>query len=150
CLAILNWFVASVAQEKLVETKEGVRPPEPPIEYSARVWQTDDGLPHNLVRAIAQTPDGYLWVGTKVALARFDGIRFTLFDDRNTPALKYPNITSLSVDAEGTLWIGTFGGGLVRLKDGLFTRYTSTNGLIEDRVSSLCTGKDGSVWVGTT
>ncbi len=149
-LAAFAWCLNGAGQEAPAEIKGAVHPPEPPIEYGARVWQTDDGLPHNLVRSIAQTRDGYLWVGTKVALARFDGIHFTLFDERNTPALKFPNITALCLDREGTLWIGTFGGGLVRLKDGIFTGYSSINGLIADHVSSLCTGKDGTVWIGTT
>src|ERR1051326_4200794 len=60
----------------------------PLSEYTVRSWQTDEGLPHNLVRAITQTPDGYLWVGTRVGLAQFDGIHFTVFDSHNTPALK--------------------------------------------------------------
>ena len=45
--------------------------------YRVRVWQTDDGLPQNSVHAIAQSEDGYLWVGTHEGLARFDGVRFT-------------------------------------------------------------------------
>ena len=90
---------------------------QPVFPYTSRTWQTEDGLPHNVVQALAQTPDGYLWVGTPSGLARFDGVRFTPFDARNTPALKNAAITSLCVDRAGTLWIGTREG-LVRLKDG--------------------------------
>ena len=56
-------------------------------QYVHRVWQTEHGLPQNTVFAIAQTPDGYLWVGTQEGLGRFDGVRFTIFDPTNTPAL---------------------------------------------------------------
>src|SRR5581483_2358805 len=50
---------------------------EPGAEYSTRTWQVEDGLPNNFVSAITQSPDGYLWVGTREGLARFDGMRFT-------------------------------------------------------------------------
>ena len=53
---------------------------QPVFPYTSRTWQTEDGLPHNVVQAIAQTPDGYLWVGTPSGLARFDGVHFTTFD----------------------------------------------------------------------
>ena len=43
--------------------------------YDLRVWQTDEGLPQNSVTAIAQSADGFLWVGTRAGLARFDGVR---------------------------------------------------------------------------
>ena len=48
------------------------------MPYSVKVWQTDEGLPHNSVWALAQASDGYLWVGTQQGLARFDGVRFTV------------------------------------------------------------------------
>ena len=56
-----------------------------PIPYSVRIWQTDEGLPQNSVHAIAQTRDGYLWVGTREGLARFDGVRFTVVDEAAAP-----------------------------------------------------------------
>jgi len=119
-------------------------------EYTSRAWQTDEGLPHNLVRAIAQTPDGYLWLGTRLGLARFDGIHFTCFDSRNTPALGSPNISALAVARDGSLWIGTYGGGFVHLKDGIFSHVGRTNGLVGDQLSALVLSQDGSLWIGTT
>jgi ligand-binding sensor domain-containing protein/signal transduction histidine kinase len=122
----------------------------PPSDYTSRAWQTDEGLPHNLVRAITQTSDGYLWVGTRLGLARFDGLHFTTFNSKNTPALKNSNISALCVDRDGSLWIGTFGGGLVHLKEGVFSHYGQTNGLAGDEASVLCAARDGTVWLGTT
>jgi ligand-binding sensor domain-containing protein/signal transduction histidine kinase len=119
-------------------------------EYTSRSWQTDEGLPHNLVRSITQTPDGYLWVGTRLGLARFDGIHFTCFNSKNTPALRNHNVSALAVGLDGSLWIGTYGGGLVHLKDGVFTRLSETNGLVGNELSSLYAAKDGSLWIGTT
>src|SRR6266568_3953757 len=121
-----------------------------PAAYASRSWQTDEGLPNNLVRAITQTPDGYLWIGTRLGLARFDGVHFTAFDARNTPALKNPNISALCVDGRGSLWIGTYGDGMMRLEDGTFSHYSSTNGLAGDELSVLYCARDGSLWIGTT
>lgn len=74
--------------------------------YSIRVWQTESGLPQNSVTAIAQDREGYLWLGTYDGLARFDGVRFVVFDGLNTPALENGRITSLFAARDGTLWIG--------------------------------------------
>ena len=51
--------------------------------YFTRTWQVEQGLPQNKVTAAVQTRDGYLWAGTYNGLARFDGVRFTVFDDNN-------------------------------------------------------------------
>ena len=47
--------------------------------FLARSWQSEDGLPSNVVRTVAQAADGYLWVGTAEGVVRFDGQRFTGF-----------------------------------------------------------------------
>jgi streptogramin lyase len=75
-------------------------------EYLVHVWQTDKGLPQNWVSSIVQTPDGYLWVGTRYGgLARFDGVRFVPFNQQNTPELKDVQVEHLDVDETGRLWI---------------------------------------------
>ena len=56
--------------------------------YQQFVWQTQHGLPQNSVNAIVRTRDGYLWLGTFEGAARFDGVRFTTFDNSNTPAIR--------------------------------------------------------------
>lgn len=85
---------------------EVLLPPQTSGESLIHVWQTDDGLPQNWVSSIAQTPDGYLWIGTRYGgLARFDGVRFVPFNPQNTPELKDVQVEHLSVDETGTLWI---------------------------------------------
>ena len=91
-------------------------------EYLTDVWTADDGLPDSSVTAIAQTPDGYLWVGTYNGLVRFDGVRFVTFDPANTPALAHARVRKLSVDDQGTLWINTFDGSMTALRHGIFSR----------------------------
>src|SRR5258705_12883503 len=64
-------------------------------QYGHDVWQLEQGLPQNSVDAIAQTDDGFLWVATEEGFARFDGIRFTVFNRNNTKELKDKVIRAL-------------------------------------------------------
>jgi ligand-binding sensor domain-containing protein/signal transduction histidine kinase len=91
-----------------------------PVDYLMDVWDTENGLPSSTVTAIAQTPDGYLWVGTYNGLARFDGARFVTFDPVSTTALTQARVQGLFLDASGTLWINTFRGGLTSYRAGVF------------------------------
>ncbi len=118
-------------------------------QYMLTVWQTDQGLPQNSVFAIHQTRDGYLWMGTEEGLVRFDGVRFTIFDKRNTPAIRHNWIQSLLETSDGSLWIGIVGGGLARYKDGTFSNYSTNDGLPNDFVWDLADGGDGSFWIAT-
>ena len=120
------------------------------FQYTSRIWQIGEGLPDNLVQAIAQTEDGYLWVGTREGLARFDGVDFTVYDAKNTPELKNSSITALCADRAGAFWIGTDGGGVVRLKDGKFVAFGRDEGLAGDNVRVIYQDKGGSIWIGTT
>ena len=70
------------------------------------------------VQAIAQTPDGYLWVGTAAGLLRFDGVRTVAWTELGYPPLPAPNVTSLLAAGDRTLWIGTVER-LVRWRAGL-------------------------------
>jgi len=90
-------------------------------DYTILNWQSEQGLPQISVTSIAQTPDGYLWVGTFNGLVRFDGVRFTVFDEGNTPTLGSSKIMQLQVDEQGALWIVTLAGGVVRMAAGQFT-----------------------------
>ncbi len=122
---------------------------ETPPEYVSRAWRTQDGLPENRVRALAQTPDGYLWVGTTGGLARFDGVRFVTFTRFNTPAITEDNIRALTVARDGSLWAATDGGGLVHLKDGKFTTYGFNHGLTSEFVASVVEDSSGAIWAAT-
>ncbi len=81
-----------------------------------RSWGTESGLPQNTVNAIVQDPDGYMWLGTRDGLARFDGVRFKVFGLEN--GLPSVDISCLLEDHLGFLWIGTYGAGLCRMKQG--------------------------------
>jgi signal transduction histidine kinase/ligand-binding sensor domain-containing protein/ActR/RegA family two-component response regulator len=117
-------------------------------QYVLRTWTSDDGLPQNTVTDIVQTPDGYLWIATQDGLARFDGATFTVFDARNTPALHGSFINRLAVTRDGTLWIGIYGGGVARYKDGVFSNVGGPDiGAL--MVVTLHAARDGAIWVGS-
>ncbi len=127
----------------------GLDPAKPIVQLHRDVWNTDDGLPQNTVPAVTQASNGYLWFGTELGLVRFDGVRFTVFDKTNTPALKSNKVDALVEDRSGNLWIGTIGGGLTCLSKGKFTTFTTKQGLSSDSVLSLLEDAAGDLWVGT-
>ncbi len=117
-------------------------------QYVRQTWGTESALPPS-VQAIAQTADGYLWIGTEAGLARFDGVRFAVFNKKNTKVLHSDQVTALLVDRQQNLWVGTHGGGISRfpknrMDDGVRLREATdltVNVLFEDR--------QGVVWAGT-
>ena len=119
---------------------------KPLREYGQQSWQSDSGLPENTVRAILQTRDGYLWIGTEAGLVRFDGVDFAVFDRSNTLAMQSEFISSLKEDADGSLWVGT-ASGLVRERGGIFA---STPGSTTAAVFSLCLTQKGRLFALTS
>ncbi len=119
------------------------------FDYSHRIWRTEDGLPQNRVQSIAQTPEGYLWVGTSEGLARFDGVRFVIFDRSNTAAITDNSIQSLEAAPDGSLWIGTEGGGLLHYARGVFQAFGEKDGLTNGFIRAIHLDRSGTLWVGT-
>jgi diguanylate cyclase (GGDEF)-like protein len=118
-------------------------------QYGHAIFTVEDGLPQNSIQAVLQTRDGFLWLGTQEGLVRFDGVRFTVFNQASEAAFQDHDVRALCEDKEGTLWIGTQGGGLVRFKGGVFSLYNVSSGLPSNRVLSLFMDKLGRLWVGT-
>ena len=137
-------------------SKYGAADPAPPRRVSREpgwrcmeVWRQPQGLPQNTVYSILQTRDGYVWIGTKGGAARFDGVRFTAFDDTRPDQLKENEVWSLLEAPDGALWMATYGGGAVRYKDGAFTTFGTKDGLLSDYTAALAVGPDGGIWVGS-
>src|SRR6187455_1390840 len=103
-------------------------------DYVIDFWDAARGLPGNSATAIAQTAEGYLWIGTYDGLARFAGIRFVRFDPSSTPALKHPRIERLFTDEAGTLWINTHDGSLTSWRNGAFTSEWTASERVESGV----------------
>ena len=118
---------------------------ERPVTFHS--WQREQGLPQNSVRALAQTSDGYLWVGNDDGVVRFDGVRFVSFGLRE--GLNSGPVQTLYGDSAGALWIGSVGGGLTCRKGEKFTNYTMRDGLPADSITALAEDNEGRMWVGT-
>ena len=109
-------------------------------QYRIDHWTADNGLPQNSVYGIVQTRDGYLWLATLDGLARFDGVRFTVFNKSNSPGIVNNRFLSLFEGANGDLWAGTEASGIVRYHNGRFRHYPVSEGTPINSISSDANG----------
>ncbi len=120
---------------------------KPISEYSRETWTTRNGLPHNQVNAIAQTPDGYLWFATWEGLVRYNGQDFRIFAPDNTPALTDSGIRRLAVSPRGSLVVSTSRGGIAVYRKGSWRHYGKAQGLAQEDVSDAFEDARGGLWV---
>lgn len=116
--------------------------------YRQRVWTRENGLPDNRILSLLQTQDGHLWVGTPRGLARFDGLTFEVITSDTVAEFVSEECAALAEDADSTLWIGT-PAGLIHLAPDRIERFTTADGLVNDRIMSLCRARNGDLWIGT-
>ncbi len=117
-------------------------------EFGRRAWRLEHGLPNETIRAFAQSPDGYIWMGTQEGLVRFDGIRFVTMGERES-LIRGAWIYALTVDASGTLWIASASPGLIRYSNGVFDQIEELDRLGVHDVFALAQGRKGDLWLGT-
>jgi signal transduction histidine kinase/ligand-binding sensor domain-containing protein len=113
-------------------------------QYAHTAWKIRDGFPQGIINSIAQTPDGYLWLGTEFGLARFDGNRAVSWQPPQGQNLASSDIRALLTARDGTLWIGT-AKGLASWNDGKLTHYPELSGLI---ILRLLEDREGTIWAG--
>lgn len=106
-------------------------------QYTITSWTTAEGLPQSSVIAIAQTPDGFIWVTTLGGLARFDGSSFRTFDTTTNPELPHSRFAGAIADDAGHLWLTLQTGELLRYADGRFHRMGAAEGLPAPPVTRL-------------
>ena len=133
----------------------GVQPTSSLKDLGTQNWTVENGLPQNTVTALYQSPDGFLWIGTELGLARFDGSRFLLLNQTTTPNFPDAEVDALleippgsAPDGLAGLWIGT-NDGLVRWKDGAARRLGRSEGLPGTQVHSLVGTASDGLWVWT-
>ena len=118
-------------------------------QYAHRIWGQEEGLFQPTIYSVAQTRDGFLWLGTQDSLIRFDGVHFREYAEGNS-VLHGSLIRSLNEDTRGNLWVGSLGSGAVRIApDGRARQYSTKDGLPSNTVFCLVPAKDGSVWACT-
>ena len=119
------------------------------FQYNCQTWTRQNGLPVNGINAIAQTRDGYLWLGTAAGLVRFDGTEFKMVDLAWVSPHRNTLVTSLAAARAGGLWVG--------LQDSAFGFYDGQSfsfrgkdswGGVSLNVRSIIESKDGSLWIG--
>lgn len=128
----------------LPATGESLNPGYTISQYGHSSWTLREAELAAYPRALAQTRDGYLWLGTNSGLLRFDGVRFVSSPVFNT-SLPSPLVTVLMAASDGSLWIGT-ADGLARLANGAIAIVDSMRGR---HISALLQARDGTVWAGT-
>ena len=115
--------------------------------YAGTTFDSDSGLDSQEVNALAQTKNGYIWAGTYSGLYRYDGHKFknVNMDER------LRNVSTLFVDSNGNLWIGTYDNGVARynVDTGELVFYTTKQGLSSDVVRALSEDNAGNIYVGT-
>jgi signal transduction histidine kinase/ligand-binding sensor domain-containing protein len=114
-------------------------------QYAHSAWTIRDGYFNSPVYTIAQTPDGYLWLGTEFGLVRFDGVQFVPWQPPAGEHLPSTSILSVLAPRDRSLWIGTLNG-LANWKNGKLIQYSQLAGY---DVASLLEAQDGTIWVGT-
>src|SRR5262245_48973901 len=115
-------------------------------QYAHMSWTIREGFFSGSVSSIAQTPDGYLWLGTETGLLRFDGVRTVRWQPRADEQFPGTTIVKLLAASDGRLWIGT-SNGLASLKDGRLTTYSDFAGQV---ITALVEDSRSTIWAGTT
>lgn len=109
-------------------------------------WVRRDGAPSDIT-ALAQTKDGYLWIGSRLGLYRFDGVQFSTYPFSSVdPQLPSSDIYALAADEDGGLWIGYRMGGITYLHGSKKIDYDKHSGLVGEATGQLVCREDGSVW----
>ena len=111
-------------------------------QYAHTAWRVRDGVFAGTPTAIAQTTDGYVWIGTLGGLLRFDGVRFVPFVPPTGKHLPNPAVISLLGATDGSLWIGT-ASGLAQWKNGKLLNFPETAG----RVNAIYEDREGTIWM---
>lgn len=117
----------------------------------------EQGLPQISATSVIQDQQGFLWIGTRDGLARYDGYRFKVFKhNADDPySLSSNEIWAIFEDNQGMLWVGTWGGGLNRFNPNTeqFTHYRSDDSnphsLNNDTVFAITQDRLGMIWLGT-
>ena len=117
-------------------------PPLKLTQYAHTAWRIQDGIFEGTPNAIAQTADGYLWIGTETGLVRFDGLRFVPWTDPKLKVQPSFSVYALQGSADGSLWVGT-DRGLAKLRDGVLTFLPGAPG----RVNAIVEDNRGTIWM---
>ena len=111
--------------------------------FSAVLYNNSNGMPTSEANAVAQTADGFLWIGSYAGLIRYDGTSFERFDPSSGPA----NVRCLFVDSRDRLWIGSNDAGLLRMEEGIFRKWDRADGLASLSIREIAEDENGVIYI---
>ena len=138
-------FILFCASVPVLQGQHG--PPIGALDHAA--WTIRDGAPTS-VSALAQSADGFLWIGSLTGLYRFDGVRFEPFEPPGTQPLPSVSISALLATPDTSLWIGYVAGGVSVVARGRVASYGQGDGLPEGTITAIARDSVGSIWVATS
>jgi ligand-binding sensor domain-containing protein len=118
------------------------------LQFQHTAWSVNDGAPSE-ISALAQTEDGYLWIGSPQGLFRFDGVKFEEYKPQPGVELPSHGIYSLMATPDGGLWIAFARTGLGFLRDGSLTVFTRPEELPDSQIHNFARDHDGRIWAST-
>jgi signal transduction histidine kinase/ligand-binding sensor domain-containing protein len=113
-------------------------------------WRVEDGLPQNTVTSIAQDDRGYLWIATRKGLARFDGAQFVQQARIGSIDFTTMRLTGVLPQADGSVWVSTYGQGVYRIANGQATQYDADDGVPHEVVWDIARDRGGRIWISTS
>ena len=144
------WIMKSEDPVKNVSGNLNIRPSVDPVGkkegYSAVLYDNRNGLPTSEANAIAQTEEGFLWIGSYSGLIRYDGSTFERMD--STTGIS--NVRCLYVDSQNRLWIGTNDAGIFLMSNGNIRNWNKSNGLESVSIRAIIENEDGCVYIGSS
>lgn len=153
CILLLLVFVSPVLTDSGLSAPSAasINPPRGPSrdrllsQLNHASWTAKDGVPGEVL-ALAQTTDGYLWLGTANGLCRFDGVRFDRYQPPNGETFPSHIIETLSADPDGGLYVGFRLGGVSFIKGNSLKIYSEADGLPQTTIRSITRTWDGAIW----
>lgn len=127
-----------------------VEPPAPPAlrDYAVDRWTSVQGLPHNSIRGLAQTPEGHLWFGTWEGLVSYNGLEFAVLDRASKPGLLDNGIGAVYLDGQGALWISDSRGNVGRREaDGQLRFWPRPADLPKILIQAMTMDRSGRLWL---
>ena len=136
----------AVSFKPLKAEKENIDLNRTGIGYASVLYDNTNGLPTSEANAIAETEEGFIWIGGYSGLVRYDGSEFVRFDSTTGIA----SVISLFVDSKDRLWIGTNDSGVFVMKNADLTRFTREDGLRDLSIREIGENSTGEIFIATT
>ncbi len=142
-----RWALCGIVLMCLINQAHGLDPNRALFQYAQENWNTEAKFPGGAVNAIAQTPDGYLWIGTEKGLFGFDGFNFVRVSIPSPAGTSDAPILGLLTDASGALWVRVQGSDVLRQVNGKFETVAYGEGPLSSQVTAVSKDRNGEVLV---